>query len=621
MAKLKFGKAFTDEINKVSIKTKHFSKSKHQEGSSWEDYLVSNSSVQLSDSENMSDWRKVSLLVILFLVLTIYIARLFHLQVVSGAQSRELADSNRIQVKIIHAPRGVIYDRNGTILAQNEPGFRYVEGTKVSYPSRDQALKLEVENSEKLKNLEVDSNRTYLFKEKTAHILGYVSEITEDELKDTKFKNYKLGDKIGRGGVEETYEKILKGIDGGEIIEVDASGKKVRTLRKTDPVPGQNLYLTVDKDIQLASYDKLLEGIQKAESCCGSIISQDPQTGEILSLVSIPSFDPTDIQKGLTSENSPFLNRAISGTYPPGSTFKMVPALAGLETGKITPQTQYEDTGVMNLGPFTFSNWYFTQHGRKDGQVDLVKALQRSNDIYFYQLGNLIGEKAIGDMAKSLGFGKLLGIDIPGEAVGLVPDDAWKQEKVGEVWYPGDTLHMSIGQGFVLTTPIQILNLTSTIAANGKQYPPHLVLKITDPLSNRNIKEYKYDELSKLNLKSEDLGVIKKGLEAVPKDGGTAWPFFTFPIQTAGKTGTAEFGDSNKTHAWYTGYGPVENPRISITAMVEAGGEGSSTTGQIVKEVMRNFFSEDKSNLIKDINVIATDPDLIGTDSARTLGE
>jgi penicillin-binding protein 2 len=214
--------------------------------------------------------------------------------------------------------------------------------------------------------------------------LGYLSEITEDELKTEKYVNYKLGDKIGRGGVEEAYEKTLKGIDGGEIIEVDAAGLPKRTLRKKEAIPGQNLILTVDADLQKATYDALAANLQKSGSCCGAAVVTDPNTGEILSLVSIPSFDPKNISEALVAPNSPLLNRAIAGEYPPGSTFKIASGLAGLESGKITADTKIEDTGVMSLGPYTFSNWYFSQYGRKEeGLVDLPIALKRSNDIFF----------------------------------------------------------------------------------------------------------------------------------------------------------------------------------------------------------------------------------------------
>jgi penicillin-binding protein 2 len=645
-----FGKAFSDELAKVSSKTK-FSGGKSSYEIS-ESFMLGGAS-NFFQSSPADSYRKLLLPLFFLVIFGIFFLRLFHLQIVEGKNSRELADSNRVQVKVIHAPRGVIYDRNGKILAQDEPGFRYKEatsgGSKTFYISRDDALKLEVSGDPRLKNLEIDNIRNYPFGEKTAHILGYVSEITAEELKDPVYQNddksssifssfsltapvtsilgqtatpYRGGDRVGRIGIEEIYEKTLRGIDGGEIIEVDAKGEKVRTLRKIDPVPGQNIYLSIDSGLQSIVYDKLAEFAKKANACCGAVIVQDPRNGEVLSLVSYPSFNPKKIDESLSNPNSPFLNRAISGTYPPGSTFKIVSSLAGLNSGKITPETQFEDTGVLTLGPFKFANWYFTEYGRKEeGLVDVKRALKRSNDIFFYRLGQLTGEEIIAQTAKQMGLGNKLGIDLPGEQEGLIPNNQWKKDNFGEVWYPGDTLHMAIGQGFVLTTPLQVSNLSLQIASDGRYYPPHLAKKITSP-TGRLVKEFKYENLSASNFKQTDINLVKAGLNEVPKNGGTAWPFFTFPIETAGKTGTAEFGgiindkgqNVYKTHAWYTSYAPVQNPEISATVLVEAGGEGSTTASPIAKEIYRWYFSPDKTNLIKDTYNVATE-------SARTLGE
>jgi penicillin-binding protein 2 len=616
MKKLHLGRAFDSGFKKYSLKSGTFQK-ENPDSVEWTESLFGISEDNNNKTSLISPGRRVVLIIFILFTFFALSLRLFHLQLTYGKENRELADSNRIQVKVIHAPRGVIYDRNGKIIAQNNPGFRIKESSagakdKFRSISREEWLNLELKNE---KNLEVDSIRSYPLNEKTAHILGYVGEITEEELKQPGNENYKLGDKIGRGGVEEAYEKVLKGIDGGEIVEVDASGNSIRTLRKTDAIPGQNLYLTIDADLQSHAYDKLAENVKKSGSCCGAIIAQDPRNGEILSLVSYPSYDAKKLSDALLDPNSPLLNRAIGGTYPPGSTFKIISAMAGLESGKITPTTQYEDTGVLALGPFTFSNWYFTQYGRKEeGGVDVVKALKRSNDIYFYQLAIATNEKIIGDYAKRMNLGKKVGIDIPGEVEGLIPDDEWKLKQFNQVWYPGDTLHMAIGQGFVLSTPLQINNLTSMVSSNGQMYPPHLALKITRP-TGETVKAFHYDGEKIPNINQSHLDVIKKGLEEVPKDGGTAWPFFTFPIQTAGKTGTAEFGDpKNKTHAWYTGYAPVENPTIVATTVLEAGGEGSTNASPVIKELFRYYFSPDKQNLIRDLGQVATD-------TARILGE
>lgn len=613
--KSRFGKAFPDELKKVASSSGHFHAPR--EDSAWQESLLTGGLGQTPTSLT-GDWHKLFLISLMVIVFAVLFVRLFHLQLVEGAGNRELADSNRIQVRLIHAPRGIIYDRNGHILAQNEPGFRLVTtlatGTKVDLLSRDQAVQMEVRNDKRFKDLELDHLRSYPLGERAAHILGYIGEISQEELARASFKGYSLGDKIGRDGVEQIYEKVLRGTDGGEIVEVDAASRAVRTLRSTEAIPGKNLYLSIDADLQSYTFDLLSNTLLKVGSCCGTAIVQDPQTGQVLTLVSLPSFNPSQVEKFLTAASSPILNRAIAGVYPPGSTFKIVSSLAGLASGKITSTTQFEDTGVVSLGAFQFANWYFTQYGKTEGMVDLTKALKRSNDTYFYRLGLLTGEKPLAQTASSLGLGKKLGIDLPGEETGLVPNYDWKVEHIGQVWFPGDTLHMAIGQGFVLTTPVQINQLISTIASGGKQYPPHVAAKITNS-SGKVIKEFNFEGVSN-KLNSEYVKQVAAGLAEVTQDGGTAWPFFNFAIPTAGKTGTAEYGDfRGRTHAWYTSYGPVGDPKLAVTILIEEGGEGSTVAAPVAKEIYRWYFSPDKKNLIKDIYPIEASA------SARTLGE
>ena len=343
----------------------------------------------------------------------------------------------------------------------------------------------------------------------------------------------------------------------------------------------------------------------------------------MLALASYPSYnnnDFTDPEKNdnttayLADSNSPLLNRAIAGQYPPGSTFKIVTALAGLTSGKINKDTEVEDTGVMSLGQWSFPNWYFLQYGRKEGMVNLVKALQRSNDIYFYKVGQMLGEKLLGEEALKFGFGKKSGIDLPGEAEGLIPDSAWKEKNIGDVWYPGDTLHMAIGQGFILATPLQVLAETALVANGGKKLSPHLAVKITNPDGSVS-KEFNFKTDEKIFARRDDLDLVRTGLIAVPKEGGTAWPFFNFSIPTAGKTGTAEYGDpKDRTHAWYTSFAPVDDPKIVLTVLVEGGGEGSNVAAPIAKDIYTWYFNPDKNNLKNLDNGIASD-------SAKMLGE
>lgn len=613
----KLGLAFPDELAKVAGKSSHFAKKGFVSG--WEDNFLPN----FREGEvltEVSAWRLVFLASTFLIIFFGLFVKIFHLQIVQGAENRGLADSNRIQVRIIHAPRGVIYDRNGKVLAENNPGFRL----KKEFVSRDAALELEAKGDPKFYELELDAIRSYPYGSLTSHILGYVGQISEEELKKTEYSDHRTGDRVGRAGIEQFYENILRGKDGAEIIEIDAQGKHLRTLRRIEPTTGQNIYLSVDIDLQKAAGEALEAQVVNVGSCCGAIVAENPQTGEILSLVSYPFFDANvftdpkrneEVTKYFSDESSPLLNRVTSGTYPPGSTFKIVSALAGLSSGKITAQTKFEDTGVMSLDIYKYANWYFTQYGKTEGLVDVVKALQRSNDIYFYQVGRLVGAKTLGETAKKMGLGKKLGIDLPGEEDGLIPNADWKKENIGEVWYPGDDLHMAIGQGFILTTPLQILAQTAFVAAGGELYQPHLATRITRP-DGSVVKQFAFEPIVKDIFKKEDLNLVKKGLHLVPKEGGTAWPFFSFSVPTSGKTGTAEFGDpKGKTHAWYTAYAPVDDPKIAVTVLVEAGGEGSAVAAPIAKEIYTWYFNPDKNN-IKSLDTYQ-----IATESAKALGE
>lgn len=603
--KRNLGFGFTDEIAKVTSKIGNFKKI---ESDDWIDALLPNFHPLAEHLAQRSPWRMIFFSSVCLILFFIIFLRLFHLQIVEGLSNRELADGNRIQIKVIHAPRGVIYDRNGKILAANSPAFRL----KARLVTREQALEWEVKNDPRAANLEIDNVRTYPMGEEFAHVLGYMGEISDIQLKDIKFQNYHLGDQVGKAGVEAEYEKTLRGIDGGEIIEVDSKGQKIRTLRLQSPIPGQNIYLSIDASLQEKLYQNIKDTLGKVGSCCGMAVAMDPSSGKILALVSLPSFDPNVFAKNeddnaiaqiFSNPSSPILNRAIAGTYPPGSTFKIVSSLAALASGKITPDTTFEDNGVMFLGPYKFSNWYFNEYGKVEGLVNLQKALMRSNDIYYYKVAQIIGQNLLADWSRKLHLGEKVGIDLPGEETGLVPDDAWKQKNYNTPWYPGDTLHMAIGQGFVLTTPLQILGMTSFIAADGVLYKPELLLSSKPKVLVSNL------------LPKDKIKLVKEGLKLVPKQGGTAWPFFTFPIDTAGKTGTAEYGDpKNKTHAWYTSYAPADDPKIAMTVLIEGGGEGSTVAAPIVKETYRYYFSPDKNKLIQDVYVQATQ-------SARTLGE
>lgn len=534
-------------------------------------------------------FRITSLQIFTLALFLFLLATLVRIQIFEGTYYRDLANGNRLREIPIHAPRGIIYDRNDIPLVVNLPAFRLRDGKSVTTISKDQAITFETSGFKPGQSLEIDSVRSYPYGKTTAHLLGFISEITADELKNRP--SYSPGDKIGRGGVEEEYESRLKGTDGKELIEVDALGKKLRTLTTVPPIPGENLHLSIDLNLQQEAYSLIKD--HKA-----AVVAADPNTGAILALTSSPSFDPnafTDLNLGATERqnalsaifsdsNQPLFDRAIAGTYPPGSTFKIVTASAGLQSGKITDQFRIDDPGILVIGPYKFPNWKYLQDGGTQGNLNVVSALQKSNDIFFYTVGGLVGVDELGNWALKFGLNKPLGIDLPGESSGLFPTADWRQENARD-WYLGDTYHLAIGQGDLLVTPLQDNGWTNVIASGGKLCRPHVLLN--GPVV-----------CDAIGLSKTTLSLVHDGMVAACSSGGTAYPLFGFqakkqPIQIACKTGTAEFGDlaADRTHAWLTAFAPADNPQISTTVIFEAGGEGSDIAAPAVKQILSSWFS------------------------------
>lgn len=586
-----------------------------QAGVAFGDYIFKDSSRRRSWSyqdkgRSNRNWFVVILAIFLFAAL---FARIFFLQIVKGNYYRNLSDNNRIKSVLIHAPRGIIFDRFGTPLVFNLPGFRETVKGKTNFISEDQALSL-IANGKT--NLEIDSLRQYPYKEDFSHVLGYIGQISQDDLSTPTYKDYSSGDVIGKSGIEQEYESQLRGVDGRQVFEVDARGNQIRKLGQDDPVSGQNITLTLDAKLQQAAFDAM--GHVKK----GALIVSTPK-GEILSLISKPSFDPNlftmgqqyksasgssypNLQSILTDSNTqPLLDRTIGGVYPPGSTFKLVVASSGLENKIIDENWQITDTGVLSVGSFSFSNWYYTGYGGKDGEVNVVKGIKRSNDIFFYKLAEKVGVDKVSETAKKFGLGKTLGIDLRGESAGLVPTPEWKLKTMGEQWYLGDTYHYGIGQGFLLTTPLQVNSWTQAIANEGTLYKPHLLKDLGSQILASNL----------LNQHSSDL--IKEGMIEACSPGGVAWPIFNYAVKNpklvidnknitsvasgsadmrhvvvACKTGTAETGSTTTLpHAWITLFAPAYNPQIVVTVLVENSGEGSNIAGPIAKKVLDAYFS------------------------------
>ncbi len=558
-------------------------------------------------------WLLCFILLLVFSVLGM--GRIADLQLLRGSYFRSLSDGNRIRRIPIRAPRGEILDRNGQAFGRNVPVYKLAEfssgGVVVSTAeiTREEALKIQSSDSEQASRLLVDIAREYPLAEAAAHLVGYVSEVSEVELVEgigcqviwktgDRGSAVFLGDLIGRMGIEQYYDCLLRGVNGEELLEVDTRGKIVRRLGRRAPVSGQTIKLSIDSDLQKASYEALIAAPELAfrvggakwiggDVARGAVVAQDPNTGGILALVSVPSFDPGKISEeyGKLREDKglPLFNRAIGGAYHPGSTFKIVTSTAALEDGKIDSEFTYQDTGVVTAGAFSYSNWYFSQYGRTEGVIGLQKAIARSTDTFFYKLGELVGPDRLAFWARKFGYGEKSGIDLLGEVSGLVPDSDWKLKTKGERWFLGNTYHMAIGQGDVASSPLQVNRMTGVIASGGVLCTPHIISEeamrnFQFPISNF--------QCQKLELKKETIDQIVEGMRGACSTGGTAFTFFNFNPPVACKTGTAQTV-GGQTHAWLTVFGSD----IALTVLIEEGGEGSRVAGPVAVEIMRKWYN------------------------------
>ncbi len=508
-----------------------------------------------------------------FAFFVVVVTRLFHLTVVKGAYYASLSDNNRVREIIIEPKRGKITDRKGVVLASNHD--------PVETSTYDRLV----------------SSRIYYLPDVTGHILGYRQTADANDLKnDLCINKLKLGDKTGKKGIEKIHECELRGEHGKKLIEVDAMGKYIKTLSVLDPINGHDIELSLDSMLQQEA-QRQLEGKK------GSVVGIKPDTGEVLVLVSSPTFSPQIFEDGATkeaaelfaNEEKPMFNRATEGTYPPGSVFKMVVAAAGLEEKAVTADTVFQDEGVLKAGSRDFHNWYYLEYGKTEGEVNLLKSLQRSNDIYYYQLGGKLGPEKIKKWAEIFGYHSRTGIGLE-EKEGIIPSAFWKEDTLKEQWFLGDTYNLSIGQGYVSSTPLQVALATVPFANDGYYCKPQL-LKKTSQTSG-------VSECKKLPLSQKTYDIIREGMKLACDSGGTAWPFFDFgiaestssaliksPIDVGCKTGTAEsHAESGKPHAWFTVFAPYDNPEIVLTVIVEEGGQGSDEAAPIARDILQAYF-------------------------------
>ncbi len=532
--------------------------------------------MQTLNAQKVQSWLLWFFRGILLLGMLILVGRLAELQIIKGGYYHSLAEDNRVRRVTINAPRGKILARGGEVLVDNE------EITKqIIFDSERGIIKKEI-TGEMPQDTIKEWQRRYPLGSAFAHVSGYLGEANEEEVfrVDGKCQNkgvVSLGTMVGRGGLEAYYECLLRGIDGEELVEVDTFGNKARTIGRKQPFAGEDLKTTIDYRLQKIIANRL-------SNKKGSIIVSNTK-GEILGLYSSPSFDPNDfisknadkIEEYFNSKSLPMFNRVIGGAYHPGSVFKMVTATAALEENAIEPSYEYEDTGSIVVNDYSYANWYFTQYGSTEGMIDLPRALARSTDTFFYKVGELTGPENIAKWANIYGFGERTGIDLPGEIKGLVPSPQWKKAVKGERWFLGNTYHMSIGQGDLEVTALQVNAMTVALANGGKLCKPHLAGE---------------ESCKNLEINAETFLEIQNGMKSACGQGGTAYPFFDFSPLAACKTGTAETLDEDKTHAWFTVYAPLENPEIVVTVLVENGGEGSEVAAPIAREIFDWWFHD-----------------------------
>ncbi len=571
---------------------------------------------------------------------------LWYLQVIKGSEFRRLSENNRIRIRENPADRGMLLDRKGRVLAHNRPSFEVslipedlkvnpevltkvgemldmdqdeignrLQSPKRRPPFKPVKIKSDIDwnelallefNRVHLPGLIVDvrPRRTYNYGDLASHLIGYLGEVDENELKQSKDAPYRMGSLIGKYGIEYRWEADLKGVDGGRQIEVDALGREIKPLRSVEPFPGNNLILTIDLDLQRVAEEAF-------QDKSGALIAMDPQNGRILAMVSKPSFDPNLFARNISPEEwkslmenprHPLQNKGIQGQYPPGSVFKIVTAIAGLESGIITPNTQFTCTGTYPYGNRDFRCWKEGGHGT----ISLHRAIVESCDIYFYQAGLKIGVDLIAQYANEFGLGRTTGIYLPHEKPGIVPSTSWKKRQSGVPWYSGETLSLAVGQGYINTTPLQLLTLISAIANGGKFYLPQVVERVENIYGNV-LKEYPPVERGRVNISENTLRIIQEALMgAVNEPHGTGWACALKEAKVAGKTGTAQVitmpqnfkkGDMDRMplkfrdHAWFVAYAPFEDPLISIAVLVEHGGFGAVAAVPIAKKVIGKYLS------------------------------
>jgi len=573
--------------------------------------------------------RRVKKVKYLFIfIFLLIILSYWKIQILDHRKYWSLSEANRLREIVIPAPRGRLFDRQGVVLADNTAAFKacllrennprwkeslnemarllqlnltVLEERINRYASLPVFIPIVIKDNlslEEISRIEArkfefpelfidrEPRRFYPFGEITAHVTGYLQEVSADELKSGEFKRKRMGDLIGKTGLERKYEAWLEGEDGKRMEIVDSLGRSHGEYTRIEPRPGRDLHLALDLDLQKKAY-KLLEGRE------GAIVALKPRSGEILALVSSPSFDPNLFVSRFTLKewtelnsrsDNPLENRAIRGLYPPGSVFKLAVALGALQKGLIFPQTVQYCSGEAIFYGRSFACWQPGGHG----WLNLAEAIKNSCNIYFYQVGRRLGIEAIARTARQLGLGSMTGIDIPGEKEGVVPDPEWKRRTQGTDWFPGETISVSIGQGPIQVTPLQIAVYTAIIANRGQKIKPHLIMDKELLASEQN------GPLDNADIDVSHFEAVIEGMWRSVNQGGTGYLAMVEGFDVCGKTGSSQIISREKTqktglkikpHSWFTGFAPRNNPEIVVTVVVEFGGLGGASAAPLAKEI------------------------------------
>ncbi len=568
-----------------------------------------------------------------YLAFSIIACRLFYLQILNYPTYRELSDANSLRLIPERAPRGLITDRRGVVLADNVPTYSLflvpadvqthaltlqklsallgeplsgLEGIVATrkYRRRFEPIRLRTHLTEDLIALieenkvdlpgvyiQMEPERHYPFGKMASHILGYIGEINDEELFRLRSDGYDPGDLIGKRGVEKIYDRYLRGEPGGFQVEVNPAGVQRRTVAYRAPVQGKILSLTVDFELQKLAED-LMGDLPGAAIVC------NPKTGEILAMASQPGYNPNEFVGGISVKNwnkllgdkmKPLQDRALQGQYPPGSVFKIVTTLAGLEDSSIDPERPYLCRGIYWYKTWPYRCWKTFGHG----WVNLNNALIGSCDIYFYQAGLQIKVDHLYKAARAFGLGSRTQVDLDAESPGLVPNAKWKEATQHMPWFPGNTIQMSIGQGYLLTTPLQMLDVTCALANRGKIIRPHVLYQILDERTHQVRQEVRPETLLDTGFKAGNLERVRNALQMVVESvGGTGKKARIAGLEIAGKTGTSE-NPHGENHAWFTAYAPADDPTVAVIVLVENGGEGGIVAAPIAKRLIEKALGRE----------------------------